>query len=111
MSTTLPTSTSSSTSASASSAYFKCRWVGCTYGVFPSELEVYHHVKRIHRNEGSGGQECDWVGNMDQRCGLLLRHKHHFVDHLSSHFSPSLKPFTCEVQSIFLISRAKGGRE
>jgi len=79
-----------------------CLWGDC-HASFATEIDCYYHVRDYHRPSLGGrnlerNKLCQWkaTNSNGDVCGFFIRSNSHHPDHIISHFSSVLKPFTCE---------------
>jgi len=72
-----------------------CRWVGCTES-FHTEALCFQHAIMYHKPDKKPDRRCQWKAHlMEPVCHFLIRSNSHHPDHIISHFSTLLKPYSC----------------
>jgi len=72
-----------------------CRWVGCTES-FHTEALCFQHAIMYHKPDKKPDRRCKWKAHlMKPVCHFLIRSNSHHPDHIISHFSTLLKPYSC----------------
>ncbi|KAJ3378863.1 hypothetical protein HDU92_007066 [Lobulomyces angularis] len=70
-----------------------CLWLNCNFASL-TEKDTFEHAISTHSTKGK--QDCLWVYNeLKSPCNTSIRHKGHFKEHLTTHFTLAFKPILC----------------